>query len=326
MREALFAMLAVVAGASAAPAQGWANKLFPGGTVHDFGTVPRGAQLLYRFPITNIYAVPLEISQVRVSCGCTTATPSAKVLQPRASGFIDVSMDGRRFTGPKTVTVHITVGPTYVSTAELRVSANSRADVVFNPGQVNFGSVAPGQTPSQTVDVEYAGKLDWRVSEVVTADAPFSVELRELYRRRGQVGYQVKVTLKANAPAGPLKRDLHLRTNDPASQLISVLVEANVEATLSVSSPLRLGTVRVGEALLRRVIVRGKTPFRVVTVDGLGDGLTLGAELSQVPALVQTLTFKCQPGRAGDFLRQLRIGTDLQNASVSLTVEGTVSP
>src|SRR5262249_41595302 len=201
MRQALFALLALAVVAPASRAQGWANKLFKNQTTHDFGTVPHGAQLLHRFTITNIYAVPLEVNEIRVSCGCVTATPSKKVLQSRESGFIDVTMDARRFKGAKTVTVYVSVGPTYVSTAELRVSANSRADVVFNPGQINFGSVAQGQTPSQPVDVEYAGTFDWRITEVLAKGLPLEVELRELYRQRGrQGGYQVKGTLR---PGGP---------------------------------------------------------------------------------------------------------------------------
>src|SRR3954447_5095811 len=165
MRQAVLALLALAAAAPTTCAQGWANKLFKNQTTHDFGTVPHGAQLLHRFPITNIYAVPLEISQVRVSCSCVTAAPSKRVLQPRESGTIDVTMDARRFKGAKTVTVYVSDRPTFVSTAELKVSAVSRADVVFNPGQVNFGSVAQGQTPAQPVDVEYAGTFDWHLTE-----------------------------------------------------------------------------------------------------------------------------------------------------------------
>jgi len=331
MRQAVLALLAVLAGAPAAPAQGWASKLFKNGTAHDFGTVPRGAQLFHRFPITNIYAVPLEVTQIRVSCGCVNAVPSKRVLQPRETATIDVTMDGRRFSGAKNVTVYVTVGPTYISTAELRVTANSRADVVFNPGQVSFGAVAHGQTPTQSVDVEYAGALDWRLTEVLTRNAPFTVTLRELYRKRGQgniqVGYQVKVTLKADAAPGALKQEVHLRTNDPATPLVSVLVEGTVEASLQVSpSPLPLGSAKAGEAVVRRVVVRGKKPFRVTSVDGLGNGLALGAPLSTTPALVQTITLSCKPEQAGDFRRQVQIRTDLQGASAPLVIEGAVAP
>src|SRR5262245_61475398 len=109
MRQVLFVGLILLA---APPAfsleEGWANKLFKEPTSHDFGTVARGAQLYHRFPLTNIYAVPLEITNIRVSCGCVTATPMPKVLQPRESGYIDIAMDARRFNGAKTVTVFVT--------------------------------------------------------------------------------------------------------------------------------------------------------------------------------------------------------------------------
>jgi hypothetical protein len=47
--------------------QEWAAKLFgsPTNLVHDFGSVPRGAQLHHDFVMTNIYAVPIEITNVR---------------------------------------------------------------------------------------------------------------------------------------------------------------------------------------------------------------------------------------------------------------------
>ena len=54
--------------------QSWAEKMFKDGVNHDFGSVARGAQLLHRFPIKNIYAVPLTITSLQSSCGCGTAT------------------------------------------------------------------------------------------------------------------------------------------------------------------------------------------------------------------------------------------------------------
>src|SRR4051812_1320123 len=72
MRKAVFTLLVLVGVCQPAAAQqssAWADKLFGGDLVHDFGVVPRGAQLKYSFKMTNIYKVPLEISSVRVSCG-----------------------------------------------------------------------------------------------------------------------------------------------------------------------------------------------------------------------------------------------------------------
>jgi hypothetical protein len=327
MRNTLLAVAVLALGASAAPGQqAWAEKMFQGNLTHDFGNVPRGAQLFHQFTITNIYAVRMEITGVKSGCGCVTATPVQRVLEPRESTKIDVNMDARRFTGSKTVGIRVSVGPDFISSAELKVTANSRADIVFNPGQVTFGPVVRGQTPSQTIDVEYAGALAWQVSDVVAKDLPLDVSLKEMYRRPGQVGYQVRVTLKPDAPVGPLKEEIFLKTNDPASPLVPILVEATLQSAITVAPPvLTLGSVEVGKPLTRRVVVRGSRPFRILGVDGTGEGITLEPS-SAATATVQIVTFKCQFDKPGEFKRELKIKTDLQNLPVSVTVEGSASP
>jgi hypothetical protein len=329
MRRALIALILILVLGSSDPApadnKAWADKLFQGNTSHDFGSVPRGAQLSYRFPLTNIYATELHIVTIRASCGCTTVTPATKVLKPRQTSYIDIFMDTRKFTGPKAVTIYLTVGPDYISTATLRVTANSRADVVFNPGQVNFGVVSPGQTPKQTIDVEYAGVLPWKVTEVVKTSAPFNVTVEELYRRPGQVGYRATVALKADAPAGPLHHQLQLRTNDKESPLLPILVEGTVQAPLTVvPGTVAMGDLRVNEVKTQRVVVRGTKPFRITAIDGLGDGLT--APLPSKTATVHFITIQYQPGKTGSLSKQLQVKTDLdQNASAIIKVEANVS-
>jgi hypothetical protein len=323
MRNGILALFVLILATAMSPAQGWAEKMFKGAVSHDFGTVPRGAQLVHRFTITNIYAVRMEITELKTSCGCATATAAKRVLEPLESTTIEVRLDGRRFTGPKKFTVRVSVGPEYISSTELLVTVNSRADVVFNPGEVRFDTVTRGQTPARTIDVEYAGALDWRVTEVVARDVPYDVSYTELYRRPGQVGYRLTVTLKADAPTGALKHNLYLRTNDPASKLVAVLVEANVQMALTVSpSALKLGVVKVDTVYTQRVLVRGSEPFRILAVEGTGDGIELGAPFGAAAAS-QIVTFRCQPGKPGDFKRQLKIKTSLQDAPAIVTVEGT---
>ena len=144
-RKALLAFIVTAAAATAAPAQNWAEKMFPDGVTHDFGVVPHGAQLFHQFKIKNIYAVRMEITSITPGCGCVTATASKRVLEPNEEATLDVNMDARRFTGPKSVIVRVTVGPEFTSSADVKVSATSRADVVFNPGDVEFGAVDHGQ-------------------------------------------------------------------------------------------------------------------------------------------------------------------------------------
>ncbi len=322
-RFVLSAILMGVLLTANAPAQNWADKLFKDGLIKDFGSQPHGSQLNHSFTLTNIYAVRMEITSIKSSCGCVTAEAKKRVLEPRESTTIDVTMDTKRFTGPKTFTVRVTVGPEYISTAELTLKANSRADIVFNPGQINFGLVSRGQSPTQFIDVEYAGTLNWQISEVINKDVPCTVSFKETYRRMGGVGYRLTVTLNADAPIGTQRHNLYLKTNDPASPLVPVLIEATVQSAISVTpETLHLGTIRQGTALMRKVIVRGNKPFRITGVEGTGDGFELGEALNANEAMVQFVTFQCAPNKEGAFRKELKIKTSLQDAPVSVIIDG----
>jgi hypothetical protein len=323
MRRWLLALVIVTLGSTVAQAQqAWAEKMFKDGTSHDFGVVARGAQLYHRFAITNIYAVPMQILDVKTSCGCTTATPSTKVLQSREVGYIDVVMDGKRFTGQKNIRINITVGPEFTSTAELKVTANSRADVVFNPGQVSFGIVSAGETPTQAIEVEYAGTLAWKAEGVDTNGAPYTVALEEWYRKPGQVGYRVRFTLKADAPAGALKHEVFLKTNDPTSKLVPLLVEATVQPTLTVGPD----TLALKPGETKMVQVRSGKPFTIVRVDGLGEGLSVATPLPTKAATSHLLKINCETAKPGEVRYNVLIKTDAQELPAKLTIDTTGTP
>jgi Protein of unknown function (DUF1573) len=314
------------------PSGAWADKMFMNKTTHDFGTVAHGAQLKYSFPVKNIYAVPLEFTVVRPACGCVTATPSKKVLQPQEEATLDITMNTRVFTGSKNVIIYVTVGPEYISTAVLHVMAVARSDVVFNPGEVNFGVVNQGQQPVQTVEIEYAGTLDWRVEKVVVpADAPLKVTCEEVFRKppagnvAGRVGYRMIVKLVGDAPAGVLKHEVLLKTNDPASESLIVAVEGNVQSALRVvPSQVNLGTIKLGETKTYKVQVVGNRPFRITEVKS--DGNEVSADLPQQAQPAHTLTLRCQPLSLGEFRRTVTILTDLEKgASVTVTLQATTA-
>jgi hypothetical protein len=260
-------------------------------------------------------------------------TLSAKRLEPQQKAQLNVTMDARKFSGPKVVMVYVTVGPEYVSTATLRLTANARPDVVLNPGQVNFGVVRQGQTPTQILDVEYAGNFPWRVTEVVkNAAAPYDVKVDQLYREAahgrvaGRAGYRLAVTLKPDAPAGALNQELILKTNEAGGgQFLTVVVEGNVQAALVVSPAVaKLGRVKVGTEAVQKVQVRGQRPFRILAVDGV-DG-AVSAALPAGAAQNHVLMLRCRPQQAGDVRRRLVIRTDLDQGAVAVDVEARAVP
>jgi hypothetical protein len=312
----------------------WADKLFEGnrnseGNIeHDFGIVPRGTQLEYRFPIKNIWAVPIDIMEVRQSCGCVRAEAQPQHLGPRESGSLNVHMDSTRWPGGfKSVTVYVRIGPQFTSTATLQVKATTRMDVVFNPGEVNFGVVGGGaEPPQQVVDIEYAGNMNWRVTDINTNGAPVDVSFSEFNRQPGRVGYHIVVTLKPDAPPGLIKQELTVNTNDPNSPKVPLLIEATIQGALAVSPHnINFGDVRVGATSEMKVVIRGDKPFKIDSVEGIGDGFDV--DLPAGTAKTQILTVKYQPGQPGEVIKQLKVRTSLQDQpAASLTVEAKAKP
>lgn len=339
MQKIILGALALTFGSTAAIAQErWADKLFikPGTKepylVHDFGTVAHGAQLVYRFEMTNIYKVPLDITNLGVSCGCVSASFSKRTLQPQETGYIEARMDTTKFIREKDVKVKVEVrnGAQFFSWTELEVKANIRQDVVFNPGQVNLGIVPVGSTRESIVEVAYAGALfgNWAITEVATNDVPVDVKFRLGGRDNLKATYYVTVALKKDAPAGALKREIFLKTNDPASPSLPVLVEAIIQPLLEVTPDrFSIADAKVGTPATRSVRLRGERPFRILKVEGLTADITLASTVpSAAPNQIQTLTIKVQPAKAGEFKLELKVTTDLQESPLIVPVEGAAQP
>jgi hypothetical protein len=242
-------------------------------------------------------------------------------------------MNAGKFHGPNTQTLHVTVGPTYVSVAVLKLTATSRADVQLNPGNVNFGTVSVGSKPTQAITVEYTGKQkDWKIVGVVPPTGPLDVSVKEAPRGflstpmaliNGTAKYLVSVTLRADAPPGSLTEVIQLKTNDPAAPLVSINVSGVVEAPLSLSADtVRFDRVKVGESVTQKLIVRAATgPFRIQPIMDNGDGLSV--ETFPAPAPVQIITVRFTPKKPGHVKKEMKLHTDLGGgATTTIRVEG----
>jgi hypothetical protein len=321
-----FAAFLVSTATASAQTEAWADKLFGGELVHDFGAVPRGAQLKHSFKFTNPYKVPLEITDIRVTCDCLSAKSTVKTLQPQESANLDITMDGRRFNGVKTIKIFVSVGPQYVSTATLTVSANARQDVVFNPGEIDFGLVGRGQKLTKHIDVEYAGNKDWRVNEIVkNGNAPFDLKVEELpVNFRGR-GYRLFATLKADAEPGAFKQEIILKTNDPETPVLTFHVLGNVQGDGLAVNPkeVKLGAVKVGDSKTSKIFLRGSQEFQVTSIGGLGSGVT--AAIPSSTSKVHFIEVRFTPNQAGAVHQELVIRTN-QNETVKVVIEGEATP
>ncbi len=295
-------------------AQNWPDTLFAERS-HDFGAVPRGGIVRHPFVLTNRLSVPISILNLRVSCGCTSGTASATLVQPGQAAVVEAQMDTRNFVGRKSTTLFVSVmaGNAQAEIA-LGVSSNILSDVVLNPGSLDFGTVGRGQSPALVMAIDRVGKPDWRVVKMISGSKALSASLQETKRAGGEVGYRLNVSLKPDAPAGIVRDEIRLVTNDPEAPGIPVLINAMIRGDLSASpSLLALGNAAPGGSVVGKYIVRASRPFAIVRVEGLGDGFKLQAnDATKKPLHVVTLTYTPAEGQTrGDLHKTFRIVTDL---------------
>ena len=254
---------------TSASAQEWAEKMF-NKLEHDFGTVARGANTVYRFEVTNLYKQPMTITGVSSSCGCTSPTVENNTIKTYEKAYIVAKFNTHTHVGRKGATLTVRFAEPYRAEVQIRVHGNIRSDVVFQPGAVQFGTVDQGTVKEQRITVNYAGRSNWQIVDVTNDNDHFEVELQETSRYGGKVSYGLLVRLKDNLPAGYVKDQLTVVTNDGLAdtQRIPLFVEGRVVPEISVTpAALVLGDVAPGKPITKKLIVRGKKPFRIVDVN-----------------------------------------------------------
>lgn len=316
IRYAIVPLVLSLCGMQAASGQEWARKMFKV-TSHDFGSVARGAKAEYLFELQNIYEEDVHISGVRSSCGCTTPSITKDTLKTWNKGGILAAFNTRSFLGQRSATITVTIDKPFFAEVQLTVEGYIRSDVVFNPGAVSLGTVDMGAGAERKVAVNYAGRADWKILDVRSANPHFEVELKETERTGGRVGYEMTVRLKPDAPAGFIQDELTIVTDDQRMRNIPLAVEGNVAAALTLSpASLFLGVLEPGQSVTKQLVVQGKEPFTITDVkcDDPSFEFKIPSEPKKLHLVPVVFTAGDKPGNIS---KVIEIATDLHGGATA---------
>jgi hypothetical protein len=319
----LFTALWAAAPTSAAT---WADGLFEE-LSKDFGSVPRGPTLVHPFRVVNNTGGPVNISNVRVSCGCVSATALKTYLRPGEDTAVVARMDSTRFTGVKSVTIYVTFDQPSFEEVRLWVQANGRNDFAVSPDTLAMGTHKRGSAPSASAQVTFYGNGQAQITDARAESNYIQPVVEEVRRQDNEVVYQLTGRLRPDAPVGKWFTDVWLRTNDPGLPPIRVPLTVEIESALSVSpDPVALGSVKVQAESERRVIVRGNKPFKITQVVGADTELSVH-DNNPDSKPVHVLTVRLKAGHPGELSRTLRLLTDLpEDNRIDFQVSALVAP
>ena len=297
-------------------AKEWARGMFEE-LQHDFGTVARGAKVSFDFILQNKFEEDVHIASVRTSCKCTTPEIVKGDLKTWEKGAVRAIFNTRSFVGDRSATITVVFDKPYYAEVQLVVKGYVRRDIIFEPGAVEFGSLQSGQGANQLLQVKYAGRQDWRITDV-KGPGYYEIRLAESQRGNGRVGYDMQVRIKPNAPPGYISDQLILETNDRNLRRVPLVVKGRIIDKLVVSpASLSLGVLRPGEKATKQLVVRAKEPFRVIKVDCEKHdcfSFQTPSESKKVHLIPVTFTAGDQPA---SIAQKISIQTDLGNGAVA---------
>ena len=316
-------VLALSCWTSVASAQQWAEKMFSDRNF-DFGTVARAGKVEHEFVITNLYKDDIHISSVRSSCGCTQPRISKETLKSHEKGAIIAAFNTRAFSGQRGATVTVTIDRPRYAEITLNVKGYIRTDIVLDPSQVNFGSVAEGDAASKKIRIEYAGRNDWKITGTNVNSPYLTADVKEISRSAGRASYELAVELKEGAPVGYLQNQLFLTTNDRRGTQFPVNVEGLIVSELTVSpSIVMLGTLQPGQSITKQIVVKGLKPFKIMDVRCDNEAFTFRPVDEAKTVHLVPMTFKA--GEPGKINQKIEIVTDLgERKSAELSAIGEV--
>jgi hypothetical protein len=306
----LAAMLCSAAPPLRAQELDWAQKMFSE-LEHDFGVVARGADVRHRIQIRNLYKETVNLSQVGTSCNCISARLEQTVLPSEAVTALELTIDTKNHMRQKDPHVDLRLSFDGINFKDVRIPVHVyiRSDVVFEPGAADFGAVDVGVGAQQRVSIKYAGRDDWQIREVRSPREYIRGSVRELHRGGGRVDYELIVQVDPAAPQGVFREQLQLVTNDATNPYVPVTVTAAIEPDVVVATPhVPLGTLSPGVDKTVRVILRGRKPFAIETIQCESSlecfKVKLPKESKSVHILPLTVT---PPDKKGEFAEQFTV-------------------
>jgi hypothetical protein len=248
----------------------WTDAAFPVKS-HDFGAVAVAAKTEFTFPIVNRTSGTIHIQSVRASCGCTTPFVDTEYVAPNETGSIRARFNTDTFRGKRGATLTVVIDKPYYSEVRLRVDGYIRSDMVFHPGSLEFTKLTQGESETKSSSVMYAGRNDWEVVDV-RSNLPWLIPtVKETGRGNGKVNYEISVTVREDAPTGFFQDEVLVFTNDRSMPRVPLRVSGEVASELSISpQAIALGSIKPGQALTQKMVVLGKEPFVIESIEAEG--------------------------------------------------------
>jgi hypothetical protein len=312
----LFALLLAPAIGQDGPVLKFAKDL------HDFGDIDKGDKVTHEFAFENAGKSDLTISDVKPSCGCTTATPEKATYKPGEKGVIPVTFDSGRFSGVFSKTITVTSNDEANPKIQLKIKGKILQDINIEPSRLNLVNVKRGVDLEKEILVSTDRMEKVEVTKVTANIDYLTFDTVRVDDRN----VKVMVTFKAADVPREKKRVngmIDIETNSESQQVLKVGVYINIADPIN-ANPRTVHFFASKKGEERETIINLKSmdqkAFKVLEAHSDLDYITV--EEIEPGKLKVTLT---QDTKSGRFNGKITVKTDMSDMpELEIPVRGSV--
>ena len=243
------ACVVIIAAGASLTAAADGPKLVVPEMMKDKGTVAQGEILEVSFELINEGDETLEIRAVRPTCGCTVASFDREIPAGK-SGFVKATLDTGDFSGPISKSILIMTSDPMEPTVTVVIKATVHPYVEVLPrALIRFNAVQHEPMVEKVTVVAGEKDPNFKVTGVSSSVPYLATVVRplpkdELIAGKSAQQYEIELSVKDDAPVGPVNAVLNVETNHPKAKVVPVKVFGVVRALLHVTpSQVQFGSV-----------------------------------------------------------------------------------
>ena len=306
-------------------------KLRVSNSTHDFGVVVEGARVNHIFKIENIGDEQLTIGRVLSSCGCTVVKSSSEVLQPGASGVIEVKFDTAGFAGERKKAIRLYSNDPEQPMVPLYLSGTIQPEIIVRPRRVAFTGVTKDQINQASARV--------RLSVAPQADSTVRIgQVRALSKRVKVVDLggdsktrEIEVRLSSDLTMGEFRDRVLVELDGGQSQVVNVPVSVEIVGDIRLTpSVVSFGLLQGDAPVIRTIVAQNLSgrPLNLTLLEASSEALTVSHK-KVANSQNYEISIKLNPVliKGEQFKGQVKLGFDLAGYSeMVLNVYGVKPP
>jgi Protein of unknown function (DUF1573) len=287
--------------------------------VKDLGFVPKGEMASHEFQIRNEGNAPLEVREVRASCGCTV-TEFDKVVAPGQMGKVRMTVDTTTFNGPISKGVTVYTNDPATPTMELTIRAKVEPFIKVKPGYARYITVQGEEKEGKIVQTLWTP--DKSPLEIVKVESPYPyLNIRfweakpeeRIKEAPDQQQWKIEMHLSNDAPVGALTEAVKVHTNHPKQKLVQIPVSGFIRPIVAVTPPvIDFGQIDAKQPARVSVNVRSFStePIKLTGIAGDVQGIDAKIESLQEGREYQVQLTLTPEARKGPLNGKLTFTTD----------------